>query len=84
MADAEDPLKNEGGRWRNCVVEEILFHLTVFGIRPSVNRQGKETGEPTAAYTTEELSWGVVIPGEGINKVNERLLQKLFLEEASV
>lgn len=48
----------------------------MFGIGTSVNRQGKETGEPKAAYTTEESSRGVAIPGEGIDKVNEGLLQK--------
>lgn len=40
--------------------------------------QGKETEEPTAAYTTEELSWGVTIPGKSMDKVDEQLFQTIF------
>lgn len=87
MADAEDPrdqLKEAGRGWGERIFPEILLQLTVLGITPSVNRQGKEPEEPTAAYTTEELSWGVEIPGERTDKMDERLLQKLFIEEAGI
>ncbi len=59
VADAEGPadLVKDAGRGRGEYdVVEVLFHITVCGIRPSVKMQGKETEEPTAAYTTEELS----------------------------
>lgn len=56
--------KDEGRGREEFLVVELLFQIPECWTRPSVKTQGKETDDPTAAYTIEESAGGVETPGD--------------------